>query len=83
MEKQRYDWRRNSYATVTSSARKLNQRRLAVANRLFEGYDADRSGTLEYSEFMPLMQRYDTSVDAEAMKTTFQVAGGTDGDCAC
>ena len=64
---------------VYSAAQELNERRLKVAERLFEGYDTDHSGTMELEEFIPLMQKYDTSVDAKAVKKTFEMAGGVEG----
>jgi len=64
---------------IVKASRRWNERRLAVAQKLFEGYDVDHSGTMELEEFLPLMQRYDVSVDENAVKLTFAMAGGDDG----
>lgn len=66
-------------SVMVAAASSLNERRLKVAERLFEGYDVDHSGTMELEEFFPLMQKYDTSVDEEAVKLTFEMAGGDAG----
>ena len=40
-----------------SAAQKLNERRLKVAERLFEGYDTDHSGTISTDELKAILTR--------------------------
>ena len=43
-----------------------------MAKRLFDGYDADKSGTMDLDEFILLVQKYDSDVDPASVERSFQ-----------
>ena len=50
----------------------------SVAEKLFNLYDADSSGTIENPEFMSLCRAFDTSVEPELVQQSYNsVAGPT------
>lgn len=56
------------------SAPKLKKAQQAMADKMFDIYDTDHSGSLDIEEFCMLMQKYDHTIDPNAVQMTFEMA---------